>query len=358
MGKIEPIVKLNEREHFRQSKLAIEKPLVYEKVIKFPEKIKNGESIAIIQLQYNYACNMKCLHCSIQKIQQQGIKRKRRSLTPNNVKNIADQADKMGLARFEINGGEPFVNKDYDELVAAIDSKRFYMNSVTNAWFLNYKLAKHLKEIGIDRIQIGLDSLDANEHDTFRNKKGCHERAIKAIDYCVDVGLDVFVTTVVTKQRLYSDEFKNFIEYFNNKKISVFMTYAKPVGAWEGNFETLLTEKDIEYAKTLEKQHDIFSHITAGYGRSGGCLAFNGLIAITQYGDVLPCQYIFISLGNIFEEPLKNIIERGMKLKPFKTSTCPIAIDRDFIDKYIVKKVYGKELPVPYTEVFTQNDFI
>ena len=29
-----------------------------------------------------------------------------------------------------------------------------------------------------------------------------------------------------------------------------------------------------------------------------------------------------------------------------------------FIDKYIVKKVYGKPLPVPYTEVFTEDDKI
>ena len=74
----------------------------------------------------------------------------------------------------------------------------------------------------------------------------------------------------------------------------------------------------------------------------------------------LPCPYIHVSLGNFFEEPLKDIIERGQKIKFFGEycDTCWIAEDRDFINEYIVKKVYGKPLPVPYNEVFTENDYI
>jgi MoaA/NifB/PqqE/SkfB family radical SAM enzyme len=348
---------LTQSEQSRQNKLATEKPLVYQKVQNFPNKVKNGESIAIIQLQYSYVCNMKCQHCSIHSIQQQGIKHKRRKLTPEDVKNLADQAHEMGLARFEINGGEPFVVKEYDKIVDSIGPDRFYINSVTNAWLLDLDRAKHLKSIGIDRIQIGLDSLNSEEHDEFRNKPGSHIRAMNAVDNCLSANLDVFVTTVVTKQRLYSDEFMQFIEHFNSNGVGVFMTYAKPVGSWENKFDMLVDKKDLEYAKELEKSHNIFSHLTSGYGREGGCLAIRSLVGITPYGDVMPCQYIFVSLGNIFEEPLKDIINRGMKLKPFKTETCPIAEDRQFIDKYIVNRVYGKELPVLASEVFYPEDY-
>jgi len=55
---------------------------------------------------------------------------------------------------------------------------------------------------------------------------------------------------------------------------------------------------------------------------------------------------------------LKTIIERGLSIKYFgeHVDTCLIAQDRDFIDRYIVKRVYDKPLPVPYTEVFTDED--
>lgn len=74
----------------------------------------------------------------------------------------------------------------------------------------------------------------------------------------------------------------------------------------------------------------------------------------------MPCPYIHVSLGNFFEEPLKDIIERGLKIKYFGkyVDTCLIAEDRKFINDYVAKKIYGKPLPVPYSEVFNNDDFI
>jgi len=83
------------------------------------------------------------------------------------------------------------------------------------------------------------------------------------------------------------------------------------------------------------------------------------MVSITKYGDIMPCPYIHVSLGNFFDEPLKDIIERGLKIKHFgkHVDTCLIAEDRDFIHKYVVK-TYGRTLPVPYTEIFREEDFI
>jgi MoaA/NifB/PqqE/SkfB family radical SAM enzyme len=84
------------------------------------------------------------------------------------------------------------------------------------------------------------------------------------------------------------------------------------------------------------------------------------MISVTKYGDVMPCPYIHTTLGNFFDEPLKNIVERGMNIKYFGkyVDTCLIAEDRDFINKHVVKRIYGKPLPVPYKEVFSDEDFI
>jgi MoaA/NifB/PqqE/SkfB family radical SAM enzyme len=341
----------------KRSLLSKEKPYVYEKILKFDEKARRGESIAIIQLQYNYACNITCLHCSIKGLQEQK-NGNRRKMTPEDVKELARQADEMGLARFEFNGGEPFVNKDYDEVIKAIDPQKFYINSVTNGWLLDDKRAKHLKVIGVDRIQVSVDSLNAEDHDQFRQRRGSHARALKAVEASRKAGLAVFVSTVVTKQRLYSAEFIEFITYFNDKDIGVFMTFAKPVGAWQGKYDMLVSHEDLAYVNDLETKHKIFSHLTPAYGLDLGCTAVKGMVCVTQYGDVMPCQYIFISLGNIFEQPLREIIQRGLNIKWFgeHMGICPIAHDRHFIEKYIAGRVYDKPQPVPCSEVFTDED--
>jgi MoaA/NifB/PqqE/SkfB family radical SAM enzyme len=84
------------------------------------------------------------------------------------------------------------------------------------------------------------------------------------------------------------------------------------------------------------------------------------MVSITKYGDVMPCPYIHVSIGNFFKEPLRDIIKRGLSIKYFRNymDTCLIAEDRKFINDYVVGKIYGKPLPVPWSEVFKNEDFI
>ena len=320
-------------ETIKRNKLKEEKPYVYEKMNKFDEKLARGESIGIIQFQYNYKCNFKCVHCSIKGFQG---KQNKRSFTLDDVRELSRQADELGLARFTITGGEPLIFKDFDKLVEAIDPQKFYIDTDTNGWFLDLNMARHLKAIGIDGVHISLDNLYADDHDDFRKAKGSWLRVMNSIQWAKETGLNHYIQTVVTKQRLYSDEFLKFVQYLNDMDVGVFITYAKPVGAWEGNFDVLINKKDINYVRELEKTHKLFTHLTPGYGRNLGCIAVKGIFSITQYGDVLPCPYIHISIGNVFEEPLKDILERGMNIKYFGkyVDTCLIAEDRKFIDKY------------------------
>jgi MoaA/NifB/PqqE/SkfB family radical SAM enzyme len=342
-------------EQSKRSLLREEKPHVYEKVMNFDDKLKRGESIAIIQFQYNYTCNFTCVHCSVKHFQGRNP---RRSLNIGDVRSLAKQADEMGLARFVITGGEPLIFKDFDALVEAIDPKKFYINVDTNGWFLDDRRASHLKSIGVDRVQLSLDSLDAVEHDDFRKAKGSHERAMKAVDAALGASLAIFIQTVVTKQRLHSDEFLEFVQYFNKRDVGVFVTYAKPVGAWEGNLDVLVDRADMDYMRELEKKHNVYTHLTPAYGLDMGCIAVKGMVSVTQYGDVLPCPYIHTSIGNILEEPLKDVLQRGLDIKYFgeHVDTCLIAEDRDFIDKHVAGRIYGKPLPVPCAEVFTGED--
>lgn len=348
---------LTSSENEKRNRLKQEKPLAYEKIMKYDEKVKRGESIAILQFQYDYTCNFRCQHCSVKRFQG---KKEGRCFTPDDVKELSRQADAMGLAHIVITGGEPLVFPDFDEIVAAIDPKKFYITSDTNGWFLDDARAEHLKSIGVDKIQLSLDSLDAGEHDDFRRKHGSHERALRAIDATQKAGLNIIVQTVVPKPRVRSQEFLDFVKFLNGRGIGVFITYAKPVGAWEGKFDMLIDQADMDYIREMEKKYDVFTHLTPSYGLNLGCIAVKRMVSITKYGDVMPCPYIHVSLGNFFQEPLKDIIERGMKIKFFgnHVDTCLIAEDRDFIQNYVAGKIYGKPLPVPYDQVFTKNDFI
>jgi MoaA/NifB/PqqE/SkfB family radical SAM enzyme len=346
---------LTPKERQNRAYLQENKPYVYEKIQKFGEKIRRGQSIAIIQMQYNYQCNLACEHCCAKRLQGKNPQRK---MTVADVAHLAQQADDMGLARFVITGGEPLTFTDLDAVVAAIDPRKFYINIDSNGWLLDEAQAAHLKKIGIDRVQLSLDSLDEQAHDAFRRRNGSYARTLQAVDACRNAGLDLFIQTVVTRERLYSEEFIRFVEYFNARDIGVFVSFAKPVGAWEGNYAQCIDDADLRHFTALEKKHRVFSHLTPGYDISMGCIAVKGMFSVTQYGDVLPCPYMHISLGNIFTEPLADIVRRGLSYRYFgeKIDLCTIAQDRDFFTRYLEPKVYGKVLPVSARDVFTDED--
>ena len=348
---------LTQEEQSKRTLLKSQKPLAYEKILKYKEKVERGESIAILQFQYDYACNFHCQHCCITRLQN---KKNERFFNISDIKELARQADEMGLAHIVITGGEPLVFPDFDDIVQALDPQKFYITSDTNGWYLNKQRARHLKSIGVDKIQLSLDSLSAAEHDAFRRKAGSHQKALRAIDASLEAGLNIILATVVTKKRVRSQEFIDYLEFAKRNGIGVFVTYAKPVGAWEGNFDILVTREDMDYVRKLEERYNVFTHLTPAYGLNLGCIAVKRMVSVTKYGDIMPCPYIHTSLGNFFKEPLKNIIERGMKIKYFgqHIDTCLIAEDRNFIENYDVKKIYGKPLPVPYAEVFGAEDFL
>lgn len=357
---------LNSAEASKRSQLQREKPYVHSKILNYADKVKRGESIAILQFQYDYTCNFACEHCSADNFMVKTKKEKmadtRRHFTIADVRELSRQADAMGLANMVITGGEPLVYPDFDQVVEAIDPSKFYIASDTNGWHLDLKRAKHLKSIGVDKIQISLDSFIPEEHDAFRRKPGSYERVMRAIDAGLDAGLNVMMQTVIWKERLRSQEFIDYLEFFKPKGIGTYVSLAKPVGCWENNFEHLCGNEDIQYLEELEKQYNVFTHLTPGYGIDVGCIAVKRMVSITKYGDIMPCPYMFTSLGNFFEEPLEDIINKGLQVKYLsyeEKQTCLVGNkDHPFIEQYVVK-MYGKQKnPIAFDKVFSPEDML
>ena len=348
----------------RQNWMKSHKPRVYEKMMKYPEKLARGEPISIIQFQYDYLCNFDCEHCCIDKFY---VPRSweeasgRRKFELEDVRKLSQEADEMGLANIVITGGEPLILKEFDELVEAIDPSKFFIACDSNGWFLDKERAAHLKSIGVDKMQISLDGYDAESHDTFRRAPGSWERVMKAIDACREVDMHVILSTVIWKDRIYTDEWKNFLDWAKKKEIATYVVFAKPVGAFEGTYDQMMTEKENKILEEFEKDYDIFTHMSPSYGRDIGCIAVKRMFSMSRYGDVMPCPYQHVALGNFFEEPLKQILDRALNIKwfdPKKNMPCICGVDKGFIEN-VISPTYGdSEVPVRYDRVFTSDDFL
>jgi MoaA/NifB/PqqE/SkfB family radical SAM enzyme len=344
-----------EIENSKRDKLRREKPAVYAKVIKIEERHKQGIATPIIDIAYDYVCNLKCRHCSAARFE-----RKARKLTPADLKKLSDEADSLGLCQFNVSGGEPLIFKDLDEVIAALQPDKFHLSMSTNGHFMSPETAKHLKAIGLDKVKISMDDFDGELHDSNRNYPGAYQKAVAAMMNARDAGLSVVVQTVVTHQNCKTDRTVQMAEFAQENGFTLDVMVARAIGAWEGRHEVLIDKGDAEFLSQVHQQYPALHRDTfPSYGINKGCGCVDSTLHLTQYGDILPCVFIHIAIGNIFEESLAAVIKRGLSIKCFNkySGLCLSGEDREFINRYMTK-FYGKPLPIHWSEAFTADDFV
>lgn len=355
---------LTASEAAKRNDLASRKPHVAAKLARVAEMEERGEISPIIRLEKSYLCNFQCTHCSAEYYMDRHlekvfkIKDERQKINLDDIRRLSKEADELGLARFVITGGEPLVMKDFDAVVEAIDPDRHYVITDTNGWFLDLERARHLKAIGVEKVQLSLDSMIEAEHDKFRNKPGSYKRVMRAIDASLEAGLNLILSTVLVRGRGKSDEFRQMCEFAKSKGIGLYVSYAKPTGSCTDHPEFVIDKEDADVVRELEKSYPVFTHMTPSYGSFKGCITVKGIITVTSTAEITPCPYIDFSLGNLRQNSLKEILDRGMRnpwLGPHRPD-CLIGEDPQFIKIHTERTKGATHLPLPWGKGFSDND--
>jgi MoaA/NifB/PqqE/SkfB family radical SAM enzyme len=341
---------MSDLEHAKRNDLAKRKPYVAAKLAANKQRQEIGFPTPVIRLAANMLCNFQCNHCCAEQ------------LDLNDIRELSRQADEFGLARFVLTGGEPLLmrNPSFEEIVEAIDPEKHYIITDTNGWFMDHEKAKKIKAIGVEKVQLSLDSSIESEHDAFRNKKGSYKRVMRAVDACLDAGLNLILSTCLVRDRVKSKEFRDLCEYSKENGIGLYVTYAKPVGNAKEHLEWVILKEDADYLRELEKEYNVFTHMTPSYGMHQGCITVKGIVTVSSTGEIVPCPYMDMSIGNYLKEPLQDILMRGMKNKwlgPHRPD-CLIGEDFEFIKFHNDSVGDRKLLPVPYGEGFSDKDIL
>ena len=345
------------------------RPLVHKKIQNFFRDMSSGVISPILRLKINRSlCNFKCEHCceepymSRDLIKTTGSIDPRRQMTIEDYAELSRQADECGLFRFVLTGGEAVLDKNLDKLIVALDPMKHLIILDTNGWFFDEDKAKWFADLGGYKAQISLDSFVEEEHDAFRNKPGSYKRIIKAIDASKKAGLELLLSTCIIRNRVFSQEFEDFLEYCEKEDIPLYVTLAKPVGSARGHEEWVCTKKDVDQLKYLEDKYNVFTHMTPSYGQPGKCITVKGINTVNHDGEIVPCPYMDLSIGNVMDTPLSEILGRGMKNKwlgPYRDE-CIIGENFDFIKFHndTVKEHLEETalLPVPFEKGFGLND--
>jgi len=352
-------MKLNPIEQAKRDKLKQEKPMVFEKIMKIPERHSVGLATPIIDIAYNYGCDLSCDHCTAWRgrwMRPGGA----RKLNPQDLRRISDEAHSLGLAQFCISGGEPTIFKDLDDVILALQPEKFHLAMSTHGHYLTKEKSRHLKDLGLDKVKISLDDFNPALHDANRHHPGAYEKAIAAMFNAQEAGMSVVIQTVVTHENAQTEQIVDMARFATDHGFTVDILVARPTGAWEGRYDMLITPEDEAYLFKAHQEYPVLHRdVWPAYGLDKGCGAVHSTLHITQYGDIMPCVYIHIGIGDVFTGTLADAIKLGQSIKWFKdySRLCLSGEHRFFIENYIAK-AYGKQLPVPWQDVFTPEDFV
>jgi radical SAM protein with 4Fe4S-binding SPASM domain len=193
-----------------------------------------------------YACNLKCKHCYAT-----AGKPLPNELTTEEAKQAIDKLDRAGVPIIAFSGGEPLVRPDIFELSRYIADKGIYVAMATNGTLITEEMAKKMKKSGIKFVQISLDGADAATHDEFRGIPGAFDRTIKGIKNCVKENFFVNISTTATHYNY--KQIPHIIDLCEDLGVEWFMAYNfVPVG--RGKFikeEDLTPEEREELLKML-----------------------------------------------------------------------------------------------------------
>lgn len=186
-----------------------------------------GRRVEYVRLSVTDKCNMRCFYCIPQGFTD--FEEPENWLTFDEIERLMRAFASLGVRRVRLTGGEPLVRRNLPQLaarLAAIDGLEDLSLS-TNAALLGQH-ATALKQAGVSRINVSLDSLDA---DRFREiTRGDLEPVLAGLAEARRAGLSPVKINMVAMKGINDDEFEAMVDFCLENGFTLRFIETMPVG--------------------------------------------------------------------------------------------------------------------------------
>ena len=272
------------------------------------------EAPLIINFALTNKCNFKCRHCYSRNDPDN-------EMDTAGAKKCVEALRQAGVFSLNFGGGEPLLRRDLFEIASFAAGLGMGVSMNSNGFILDNRAAQAVKAAGFRKVGISLDSHQARVHDEFRGVPGSFERASKALMHLREAGVETSISSVICR--------------INHHDIDGLIDLAIKTGAGQLNFHNFKCtglgyankdELDLNsaewkefYKSALEAEKkttgvnlSFDDPIIASLGRKTDSLVKGSVcgklsLNIKTNGDITPCGFIPIVIGNILKDDLRAL---------------------------------------------------
>ncbi len=290
-----------------------------------------------LRLSITDRCNLRCVYC----MPKEGLPffPDNRVLSQDEIVQLVKNFTEMGINKVRITGGEPLLRTDVVEIIQRIREipEVKDISITTNGLFLAKKAAA-LKQAGLDRLNISLDTFKPDVYKEI-TRGGNIQQVLDGIATAAELGFKKIKLNVVLIKGQNDDEILDFIRYTKDHDVNVRFIEFMPIGNaeadWKQEFVPLdnvfdlchqagLTYHPIELAGNGPSDNYKIEGFKGSFGlihpiSARFCENCNRL-RITADGYIKACLYWNeeINVRKVISDPVKfrQTIQRALDNKP------------------------------------------
>ena len=252
-----------------------------------------GRTVDYVRLSVTDRCDLRCVYCMPEKMT---FVPRTQLLTIEEMERIAGAFVRLGVNRIRITGGEPLVRRNIMRLfrhLGEMDTLRD-LTLTTNATQLK-KYAPDLREAGVTRINVSLDTLRA---DRFRDmtRIGDLDKTLEGIDAAVECGFEKVKLNAVVMKNHNHDEVVDLVDYCIDRGLDISFIEEMPLGQNDHHDRAVSYYSSDEILEDLRQHFDI---VPSTY-KTGGPTRYFQLTAHehTRVGFISPHSHNFCDSCN------------------------------------------------------------
>ena len=251
-----------------------------------------GRPLRDLRLSVTDRCNFRCTYCMPKEIFARDFEFLQREelLTFEEIARIAEVFVRAGVEKIRLTGGEPLLRRDVEELVAMLAGIRGLrdLTLTTNGSLLTPDKARALRDAGLTRITISVDSLDDAVFRKMNDVQFPVKRVLQAIDAAVDAGLSPVKIDAVVQRGVNDSGIVELARHFRGTGIIPRFIEYMDVGTTNGwRVDQVVSGREIVAVITREwpaepVQAEYFGEVAERWRYLDGAGEFGVITSVTQ----------------------------------------------------------------------------